>query len=135
MASHFQFFCMGLKSVPRKNVFFWASFCPVDPWRWNFCSSIEELKTSLKKLIYLYFKVRTSIWVIFSKNTPKMPTYFFQVKIGGIGVFFFNFFFWSFLDRPKTTQNQLDLRNLPPLVTPYPPNTIRIGLNEWGGGV
>ena len=54
------------------------------------------------------------------KKPRKMPTYFFQVKMGGGRSKVLNKKKISILDRPKTNLNQLNLRNLPHLVTPYP---------------
>ena len=43
---------------------------------------------------------------------------YFQVKMGRGSWVFFSSIFLSIQDIPTTNQNQLNLRNLPPLVTP-----------------
>ena len=43
-------------------------------------------KTGTKNLMYLYFLGQDIHLSDFSKNTPNMPTYFFQVKRGGWGL-------------------------------------------------
>ena len=59
---------------------------------------------------------------VFSEKHPKNADLFFSSeKGGGVGVFFFQKFFLSVLDRPKTNIIRLSPYKIPPLVTPYPP--------------
>ena len=78
----------------------------------------ESKKTSTKNLMYLYFLGQDIHLSDFPEKHPKNADLFFSSENGGgLEYFFFNFFLFI-LDRPKTSQQQLNLRNLPPLVTP-----------------
>ena len=107
------------KGAPWKNSFF-ITFWPLDPWIWHL--SYEQGKNFISILWYSFE------W--FSQKTPQKCRLFFKWKWGGLKYFFFKWkwggleylfqFFLSILDRSKPNQNQLNLRNLPPLTTPYP---------------
>ena len=72
-------------------------------------------------MVYLYFLGQDIHLSDFPEKHPKNADLFFSSENGGgVKRIFFSIFFLSILDRPKTIQNQLNLRNLPPLVTPYP---------------
>ena len=68
----------------------------------------ESKKTSKKNLTYLYFWVKTFIWVIFPKKTPQKCRLIFLSENGGGGirVFLFSFVFYSSkIDQKLTKTN------------------------------
>ena len=68
--------------------------------------------------MYLYIWGQDIHLSDFFEKHPKNADLFFSNENRGGLEYFFSIFFLSILDRPKTNQNQLNQRNLPPLVTP-----------------
>ena len=83
--------------------------------------------------MYLYFWGQDIHLSDFLEKHPKNADLFFSSENGRGSRVFFSFFF-PIPDRPKTNPNQLNLRNLPPLVNPYPgPWPWGIASNmDWG---